>query len=357
MGVGSLLIFFTRAGLMELSNLSGTPWRKHEFQQTHAVVPLVNNNTLKSELVIWEGRSGSASSTEPWQTPLCVTTHKKRGKYRWFLLLNYDTGHVPVNLRFQRELCRQISKVTDFIAAKNQCSHTGLVQSRFCTKPAKSSHFIFFPSKAKWFTLLCIGLKQNAAGFSRHFLLCINCSFPPLLHRQCAFHRRATSHSWVVFAVYSGKFSVRQEISRLRPLAWGKAELWCPRAKYPLEGQRHHRTVDILYRRGAGGRVFLLAKHNRDCVCRAESGTQRMKLEPEAETGKGCRSRSSRSSWSCLFMTEQLPDVHFFPAALKKSNWPWPFTYNPKKMQNNPGRRWQAAVNFIQSEVAFWQVT
>lgn len=183
---------------------------------------------------------------------------KNKIKYRPRLLLNYDTGHIPVNLRFQHELRRQIYKVKDFVTVQDQCSHTCLLQSRPCTKPAEASHFIFewcwcwciFPSKPKWFTLPCIWLKQNAAVFSRHCLPCINCSLSPLLHRQCAFHRRATSHSWACLPLILGSFQ-----SGRKSLGWGR---WLDeKLNYGVSAQDVPRnasditgTVDILYGRG-----------------------------------------------------------------------------------------------------------
>lgn len=265
MGVGSLLIFFTRAGLMELSNLSGTPGRKHKLQLTHTVVPLVDNNILKSEWVIQEGRTGSASSRELRQkTAVCHNSQKNKLKYRSCLLLNYDTGHIPVNLRFQQERRRQICKVKDFITAQDQCSHTCPLQSRSCTKPAKASHFIFewcwciFPLETKviHFAVYLTEAKRCSilkALSPLHQLFALS---PPT--QTVCVSPKSNIPLLGLFAVYSGKFSVRQEISGLRPMSRWKAELWCLSAKYPSERQRHHRSRWYFIRTGVreGGFSF-----------------------------------------------------------------------------------------------------
>lgn len=122
-----------------------------------------------------------------------------------------------------------------------------------------------FPLKNQSDSLCCVWLKQNAAVFSSHRLPCIDRSFALLLHRRCVFHQTGnllaeadgSMKSWIML-------QMEQNIPRNAPTS---------------------QALLISYMNGVlEGGFFLLAEHNRHCVFSAERWTQRMKLEPEAET-------------------------------------------------------------------------
>lgn len=178
--------------------------------------------------------------------------------------------------------------------ASPQCRISAVISvscSHVSTKPAKASDFIFewcwYPETktihfAVWLKLLS----------PLHQLFTLS---PPT--QTVCVAQKSSIPLLGLFGGNTGKFSVRQEISSLRPMTRWEAKWWCLMSKISLGTPPTSQGSWISYTDGVPeGGLSLLAKHNREWVCSAERRRQRVKLEPEAETEKGCNFCSSRGS-------------------------------------------------------------